>query len=383
MSARAAHAGASHEVFHAPHNPWVIAIVATLATFIEVLDTSIANVALPHIAGNLGASVNDSTWVLTSYLVANAMVLPATAWLSSAIGRRNYYLIAVAIFTASSFLCGLAPNLTSLVTFRVLQGLGGGGLQPLTQSILVDTFPPRLRGMGMAVYGMTVVVAPVIGPTLGGWITDNYDWRWIFFINVPVGLLALSLSLRYISDPPYLIRRSGPDRWRADFTGLAVIALGLGALQIMLDLGERYDWFSSPFIVASAALAGLGLVGGVLWELTRREPILNLRVLGDRNLALACLHMLIFGAVGYFLKKFNFDPAPLVLGLVIAPIFELSLRQSLIMSGGSWTIFLQRPISLLLIGLSALLLGLAAWGMIVARRDWRAKLAEAEAGEKV
>ncbi len=337
MSARAAHAGASHEVFHAPHNPWVIAIVATLATFIEVLDTSIANVALPHIAGNLGASVNDSTWVLTSYLVANAMVLPATAWLSSAIGRRNYYLIAVAIFTASSFLCGLAPNLTALVTFRVLQGLGGGGLQPLTQSILVDTFPPRLRGMGMAVYGMTVVVAPVIGPTLGGWITDNYDWRWIFFINVPVGLLALSLSLRYISDPPYLIRRSGPNRWRADFTGLAVIALGLGALQIMLDLGERYDWFSSPFIVASAALAGLGLVGGVLWELTRREPILNLRVLGDRNLALACLHMLIFGAVLF--------GSTALLPLMMQTLLGYTAQQSgMVLSPGGMVIAVMMPI---------------------------------------
>ncbi len=285
------------EVFHAPFNPWITAIVATLATFIEVLDTSIANVALPHISGNLGASVNDSTWVLTSYLVANAVVLPATAWLSSAIGRRNYYLVSVGVFTASSCLCGLAPNLGMLVFFRLLQGLGGGGLQPVTQAILVDTFPPRMRGMGMAVYGMTVVVAPVIGPTLGGWITDNYDWRWIFLINVPVGVLALVLSTRYITDPPYLHRRTGPNRWRADFIGLALVGLGLGALQMMLDLGDRYDWFSSPFIVFCGVSAGLLLLGGILWELNHREPILNLGVLRDRNLSLSCVHMLIFGAV--------------------------------------------------------------------------------------
>lgn len=287
----------SAEVFHAPFNPWITAIVATLATFIEVLDTSIANVALPHISGNLGASVNDSTWVLTSYLVANAVVLPATAWLSSTIGRRNYYLVSVGVFTLSSALCGLAPNLGMLVFFRLLQGLGGGGLQPITQAILVDTFPPRMRGMGMAVYGMTVVVAPVIGPTLGGWITDNYDWRWIFLINVPVGLLALVLSTRYITDPPYLHRRTGPNRWRGDFMGLALVGLGLGSLQMMLDLGDRYDWFSSPFIVFCGVSAGLLLLGGILWELNHREPMLNLRVLRDRNLALSCVHMLIYGAV--------------------------------------------------------------------------------------
>jgi DHA2 family multidrug resistance protein len=275
----------------------LIAVVATLATFMEVLDTSIANVALPHIAGNLGASVNDSTWVLTSYLVANAIVLPASAWLASVLGRRNYYLVSVSIFAASSFLCGIAPSLGMLVAFRLLQGLGGGGLQPLTQSILVDTFPPRMRGMGMAVYGMTVVVAPVIGPTLGGWITDNYNWRWIFFINVPIGALALFLSSRYISDPPYFLRRTGERRWSGDFFGLSLLAMGLGSLQMMLDLGDRYDWFHSPFIVGCAVLAGLALLAGVLWSLNHREPIVNLRVLRDRNLSLSCVHMLIFGAV--------------------------------------------------------------------------------------
>lgn len=290
-------AALTHETFHAPFNPWVIAIVATLATFMEVLDTSIANVSLPHIAGNLGASVTDSTWVLTSYLVANAIVLPASAWMAAAIGRRNYYMFSVALFGVSSLLCGFAPNLEMLVLFRLLQGVGGGGLQPITQSILVDTFPPKMRGMGMAVYGMTVVVAPVIGPTLGGWITDNYSWRWIFFINVPVGIAALALSYRFITDPPYLLRRRGKERWRGDYLGLGLIAVGLGSTQLVLDLGERYDWFSSPFIVTAAVIAAVALLGGVLWELNHREPMVNIRVLRDRNLGLSCLHMLIFGAV--------------------------------------------------------------------------------------
>ncbi|MEZ5964044.1 MAG: DHA2 family efflux MFS transporter permease subunit [Planctomycetota bacterium] len=291
--------GASHTAYHAPSNPWLIAVVATLATFMEVLDTSIANVSLPHIAGNLGASVNDSTWVLTSYLVANAVVLPATAFLASVLGRRTYYLVSVAVFTVSSLLCGVAPDLPSLVAFRLLQGLGGGGLQPLTQAILVDTFPPRMRGMGMAVYGMTVVVAPVIGPTLGGWITDNYSWRWVFLINVPVGAMALWLNHRLLSDPPYLRRRLGPDRWRGDFVGLGLVALGLGCVQLVLDLGEREDWFASNWISIAAIVAVVGLVAGVWWSLRQRDPMVNLRVLRDRNLALSCVHMLVFGAVLY------------------------------------------------------------------------------------
>ncbi|MCA8953178.1 MAG: multidrug efflux MFS transporter [Planctomycetes bacterium] len=291
--------GRSHLAHFAPSNPWIIAIVATLATFMEVLDTSIANVSLPHIAGNLGASVTDSTWVLTSYLVANAVVLPATAFLTAVLGRRRYYLISVAVFTVSSLLCGIAPNLESLVLFRLLQGLGGGGLQPLTQAVLVDTFPPRLRGMGMAVYGMTVVVAPVIGPTLGGWITDNYSWRWIFLINVPIGIGALLLNSRFLLDPPFLRRRLGADRWRGDFIGLGLLALGLGCLQLGLDLGEREDWFSSPWITAAAVTAVAALIAGVVWSLRRKDPMVDLRVLRDRNLALACLHMFVFGGVLY------------------------------------------------------------------------------------
>jgi DHA2 family multidrug resistance protein len=327
------------ELHYAPHNPWIIAVVATIATFMEVLDTSIANVALPHIAGNLGASVTDSTWVLTSYLVANAVVLPATAWLSSVLGRKNYYMLAVAVFTLSSLLCGLAPSLGVLVVFRLLQGLGGGGLQPSTQAILVDTFPPRQRGMGMAVYGMTVVVAPVIGPTLGGWITDNFSWRWIFFINVPVGALSLLLSSRFIEDPPYLPRRRGRGRFRADFIGLGLVALALGTLQIVLDLGERYDWLSSRFITICAVLCVGAFVVAFFWEWQTKDAMVDLRLLlGDRNLGLSSLNMLIFGCVlfgstvllpvfmqtllGYSAKQSGMalSPGGIVIGVLMAPV---------------------------------------------------------------
>lgn len=327
----------SHELYHAPHNPWLIAVVATLATFMEVLDTSIANVALPHIAGNLGASVNDSTWVLTSYLVANAIVLPASAWLAGAFGRRNYYILSVAVFATSSLLCGLAPSLGLLVVFRLLQGFGGGGLQPTTQAILVDTFKPSQRGMGMAVYGITVVVAPVIGPTLGGWITDNYSWRWIFFINVPVGLMAILLSSRLITDPPYLRLRSKENRWRGDFIGLGLIALGLGALQVTLDLGDRMDWFNSRFIIGTAVCSGFALLAGVLWELNHDDPMVNIRVMGDRNLGLSCLHMLIFGAVLFGTTAL----LPLLMQTVLGYTAELS---GLALSPGAIVIALLMPL---------------------------------------
>src|SRR6202171_5707448 len=230
-------------------NPWIIALTVTLATFMEILDSSIANVALPHIAGNLSAGVDESTWVLTSYLVANAIILPISGWFSSLIGRKNYYMTSVALFTISSFLCGFAPSLGWLLFFRVLQGLGGGGLQPSEQSILADTFPSEKLGMAMALYGFAVVTAPVIGPTLGGWITDNYAWRWIFFINIPVGFLSIYLTSKIVEDTSTLVRRSLKDL-KIDTWGLGAIALGLASLQIMLDKGQREDWFSSHLIVA-------------------------------------------------------------------------------------------------------------------------------------
>jgi DHA2 family multidrug resistance protein len=274
-------------------------VVATLAPFMEVLDTSIANVALPHISGNLGAGVDESTWILTSYLISNAIVLITSAWLSSLLGRKRYYMLSVALFTGSSFLCGLAPSLQALVVFRLFQGIGGGGLQPTTQAILVDVFPPRQRGMGMAVYGMTVVVAPIIGPTLGGWITDNFSWRWIFFINVPVGFLSLLLSSRILSDPPHLPRRTGPDRFRVDWVGLGLLSLGLGILQTVLDIGERHDWFGTPAILVASAVSVASLTLFVVWELGHPDPIVDLGLLRDRNLALSSVVMLIFGVVLY------------------------------------------------------------------------------------
>src|SRR5579863_9340321 len=224
-------------------NPWLIAATVMLATFMEVLDTSVANVSLPHIAGSLSAGVDESTWVLTSYLVSNAIVLPLTGWLSNVFGRKQFYVACVAIFTVSSFFCGLAPSLPMLVFFRVLQGAGGGGLQPISQAILVDSFPREKQGMAMAVYGMGVVVAPTIGPTLGGWITDSFSWRWIFFLNVPIGVLSVLMTSLLIKDPSHLIRRSFKQGLKIDFIGLGLLSVGLGFAQIVLDKGERDDWF--------------------------------------------------------------------------------------------------------------------------------------------
>src|SRR5947199_10575878 len=280
-------------------NPWVIAITVTLATFMEVLDTSIANVALPHIAGNLSAGSDESTWVLTSYLVSNAIVLPLSGWFSGVIGRKRFYMTCVAIFTVSSFLCGLAPSLGVLVIFRILQGVGGGGLQPSEQAILNDTFPLEKRGMAFAVYGLAVVVAPTIGPWLGGWITDNFSWRWIFYINVPVGIISLLLTSVLVSDPPYMKAMKAKRGFRIDYIGIGLISLGLGSMQIILDKGEREDWLSSNFIVIFAVLMVIGIVAGILWELHEKEPVVDLRMLQNRNFALATMAMFFLGFVLY------------------------------------------------------------------------------------
>src|SRR6478672_4079093 len=275
-------------------NPWVIALAVTLATFMEVLDTSIANVALPHIAGNLSAGTDESTWVLTSYLVSNAIVLPLSGWISSIIGRKRFYMSCVAIFTISSFLCGLAPNLGMLIFFRILQGAGGGGLQPSEQAILADTFPPAKRGMAFAVYGMAVVTAPAIGPTLGGWITDNFTWRWIFFINIPVGILSILLTSRLIQDPPYFKRRKLSET-HIDYVGLGFVALGLGALQIVLDKGQREDWFESHMIVVLAAIAAASLIFVIYWEWKQKDPIVDLHLFRDRTFGVSNLLMFMLG----------------------------------------------------------------------------------------
>jgi MFS transporter, DHA2 family, multidrug resistance protein len=280
------------------HNPWTVALVVTMATFMEVLDTAIANVSLSHIAGSLSVSSDEATWVLTSYLVSNAVVLPISGWLATRIGRKRFYLTCVFLFTASSFLCGLAPNLGLLIFFRVLQGVGGGGLGPSEQAILADTFPPAKRGMAFAVYGMAVVLAPAIGPTLGGFITDHYSWRWIFFINVPVGIASIVLSSRILVDPPHLIeakKRVGP----IDTVGLGLIAVGLGALEYVLDKGQEDDWFNSHTIVIFATIAAVALVSFVLWEWRQEHPVVEVRLFRDRNFAVSNLMMLVMGMALY------------------------------------------------------------------------------------
>src|ERR1700739_2439503 len=277
-------------------NPWIIALTVTLATFMEVLDTSVAHGALPHMAGGLSAGQDESTWILTSYLVSNAIVLPMSGWFSALIGRKRFYMSCVALFTISSCLCGFAPSLGSLIFFRVLQGAGGGGLQPSEQAILADTFPPKQRGMAFAVYGMAVVLAPAIGPTLGGWVTDNFSWRWIFYINVPFGILSLFFTTFMVTDPPHMARAKERSKHSpVDFTGIVLVATGLGALQVVLDKGQREDWFHSSFIVIFTVLSIAGLAAFVVWECTREHPILELRLLRNPNFAVACGMMLTLG----------------------------------------------------------------------------------------
>ena len=277
-------------------NPWLIAMTVALAAFMEGLDTSIANVALPHIAGTLGASTDQGTWVLTSYLVSNAIVLPLGGWASNVMGRRNFFVFCITIFTISSFLCGAAPTLPLLLLFRVLQGAGGGGLQPMAQAIMADSFEPHKRGQAFALYGLVAVLAPSIGPTLGGWITDNFTWRWIFFINIPVGIVAFFLVTRMVEDPPWI----KPDRTllkRMDYLGLSFLTIAMGGLQIMLDKGEENDWFSSNFIRFFAFLFVFGMVSLVWWEWRRKEPLINLRVFRFKNFAICCFLMALVGGV--------------------------------------------------------------------------------------
>jgi MFS transporter, DHA2 family, multidrug resistance protein len=282
------------DVWRPKGNPWIIAVAVSLAAFMEVLDTSIANVALPHIAGNLGASNDESTWVLTSYLVSNAIVLPISGWLVGWLGRKRFFLTCIVFFTVSSFLCGIAPSLGLLLLFRVLQGAFGGGLQPMAQAILGDTFPPEKRGLAFALYGITAICAPAIGPTLGGWITDSYSWRWVFYINVPVGALALLLVYRLVEDPPYLARAK-KNLSGFDFIGFSLLTLGVGALQIALDKGQEDDWFGSHFITALVILAVVGLVSLIIWECFQKEPIVDVRLFKNFNFATSSLMFLMLG----------------------------------------------------------------------------------------
>ncbi|HKN17033.1 MAG TPA: DHA2 family efflux MFS transporter permease subunit [Candidatus Sulfotelmatobacter sp.] len=324
------------DVWRPAINPWIIAITVTLATFMEVLDTSIANVALPHIAGSLSAGQDESTWVLTSYLVSNAIVLPLSGWLSSIMGRKNFYMSCVALFTISSFMCGLAPNLATLIICRVLQGAGGGGLQPSEQAILADTFPPAKRGMAFAVYGIAVVTAPAIGPTLGGWITDNFTWRWIFFINIPVGVISILLTSRLIQDPPYFRRRKLSET-KIDYIGLGFVALGLGTLQVVLDKGQRDDWFESHFIVILSLIAAVSLIFVIFWEWKHKDPIIDLHLFRDRTFGISNLLMFMLG--------FALLGSTLLLPLFMQTLLGYTAERSgLALMPGGFTIMLLLPL---------------------------------------
>src|ERR1700759_4462107 len=274
-------------------NQWVIAAAVMLATFMEVLDTSIASVALPYIAGSVSATNDEATWVLTSYLVSNAVVLPASSWFSLRFGRKRFLLICIIIFTISSFLCGAAPSLPILLIARAIQGAGGGALQPLSQAILLESFPPAKRGLAMAVFALGVVVAPVLGPTFGGWLTDNYSWRWTFYINIPIGILAIFMILRYVEDPPY-VKNAKPGR--IDGFGLGLLAVWLGCLQIVLDKGQEVDWFGAIWL-RWATFVGLGCFLWFLWwEMKHKRPLVDLTIFRNRNFALGCLLITLFGA---------------------------------------------------------------------------------------
>lgn len=318
-------------------NPWLIGVVVALAAFMEVLDTSIANVALPYMAGSLGASTDESTWVLTSYLVSNAIVLPISGWIAGTIGRKRFFMICLVIFTFSSLLCGIAPNLGAIILFRVLQGAGGGGLQPMAQAILADTFPPEKRGIAFALYGVTVIVAPTVGPTLGGWITDNYTWRWIFFINLPIGILTLLLMFQMIEDPPWAKRAAGAGI-KIDYIGVALLTLGVGALQVMLDKGQEDDWFGSHFILTLAILAAVGLISLVIWEWFHKDPIIDVRMFRNINFLGANFMMFVLGIM-------------LFSSLVMMPLYMQTLMgytaesAGLVLSGGGFILLFLMPVA--------------------------------------
>ncbi len=276
-------------------SPWIVAIAVMLGTFMEVLDTTVVNVSLPHIAGSLSSTVDEATWVLTSYLVANAIILPMTGWLSNQFGRKRMLMLSVAGFTLSSLLCGMAPTLPMLIVFRIIQGATGGGLEPLSQSILLEAFPPEGRGKAMAFWALGIVVAPMLGPVLGGWITDSYSWRWVFYINLPIGIAATLMAKFFIFDPPYIRRQSS----YVDWWGIGFLATGIGALQIMLDKGQEEDWFSSDFIRVLAVVAVVGLAAFVIRELRVQHPIVDLRVFKVGTYATGVFMMTVLGFVLY------------------------------------------------------------------------------------
>ncbi|HTW63980.1 MAG TPA: DHA2 family efflux MFS transporter permease subunit [Bryobacteraceae bacterium] len=286
----------SHHDWVPSHNPWAVALTVTMATFMEVLDSSIANVSLPHIAGSLGATYDEAVWILTSYLVSAAIVLPVSGWLSTVFGRKRFYMTCVALFTVSSFLCGIAPNLPFLIVTRILQGAGGGGLQPSEQAILADSFPTEKRGQAFAVYGMAVVFAPAIGPTLGGWITDNINWHWIFFINIPIGLLSLFFTSRLVEDPPWLSEENRGGI-KIDYIGLSLLVSGIACFQFVLDKGQESDWFSSHLITTLTMIGVPALIAFFLWEWYHPDPIVDVRLLKNRNFGTAVAFSFVLGMV--------------------------------------------------------------------------------------
>lgn len=326
-----------HHNWRPSHNPYLIALTVTLATFMEVLDSSIANVALPHIAGSLGATYEEATWILTSYLVSSAIVLPVSGWLSTVFGRKRFYMGCVTLFTACSLLCGFAPSLAFLITARVLQGAGGGGLQPSEQAILADSFPTEKRGMAFAMYGMAVVVAPAIGPTLGGWITDNFNWHWIFFINLPVGLLSLFLTHRMVEDPPWLKerRQSGI---RIDYIGLAMIVIGVACFQVVLDKGQEEDWFSSRLILTMFSIGVPTLIAFFLWEWYHNDPIVDVRLLRNRNFGTAVFFSFILGMV-------LFGSTVLIPEFLQASLGYTAERAGMALSPAGFVLMLMMPIA--------------------------------------
>jgi MFS transporter, DHA2 family, multidrug resistance protein len=276
-------------------NPWLVAVAVMSSTFMEVLDTTVVNVALPHIAGSMSASTDEATWSLTSYLVANAIILPMTGWLANFFGRKRLLMISVIGFTISSFFCGFAPNLATLIVFRIIQGATGGGLQPLSQAILLEVFPPAQRGKAMAFWALGIVVAPMLGPVMGGWLTDNYSWRWVFYINIPIGIIAIVMTQLFVFDPEYIRRTAA----KIDYFGMGLLVLGIGSLQIMMDKGQQEDWFSSHFIVTLLVLTIVGIVGLVVRELTTKHPIVDLRVFTNRTYATGTFLMTVLGFVLY------------------------------------------------------------------------------------
>jgi DHA2 family multidrug resistance protein len=303
-------------------NPWIVAIAVMFATFMEVLDTTVVNVSLPHIAGSLSATIDEATWALTSYLVANAIILPMTGWLASRFGRKNLLLLSVLGFTLSSMLCGLAPNLPMLIVFRCLQGATGGAMQPLSQAVLLEAFPPQDRGKAMGFWGLGIVVAPIFGPVLGGWLTDNYSWRWVFYINIPVGIASLVMTRLFIFDPPYLRQQER----RVDYWGIGMLAVGIGALQFVLDKGQEDDWFASNTITTLAIVSGVTLIWLIIHELRTEDPVVDLRVFKERSYAVGVLLMTIMGFVLYgslvllpIMLQTLLGYPPMLAGIAMAP----------------------------------------------------------------